>query len=99
MPVLVLHGDNDMALGVELLDGIEAVAPHSTVKVLKNCSHWCVCRLVAGGGREPGSEGCVCAKGRQAADTIPERMGLALVAASAADGLVDQRAVPQGAAD
>lgn len=40
MPVLVLHGDSDVALGVELLDGIEAVAPHSTVKVLKNCSHW-----------------------------------------------------------
>jgi pimeloyl-ACP methyl ester carboxylesterase len=42
MPVLVLHGDSDVALGVELLDGIEAVAPNSTVKVLKNCSHWWV---------------------------------------------------------
>lgn len=40
MPVLVLHGDSDAALGVELLDGIEAAVPHSTVKVLKNCSHW-----------------------------------------------------------
>lgn len=42
MPVLVLHGENDAALGVELLTGIEAAAPHSTVKVLKNCSHWWV---------------------------------------------------------
>ena len=40
MPVLVLHGEGDAALSVKLLDGIEAVAPHSTVKVLKNCSHW-----------------------------------------------------------
>jgi pimeloyl-ACP methyl ester carboxylesterase len=40
MPVLVLHGDSDPALGVELLDGIEAAVPRSTVKVLKNCSHW-----------------------------------------------------------
>jgi len=42
MPVLVLHGEKDAALGVELLTGIEAAAPHSTVKVLKNCSHWWV---------------------------------------------------------
>jgi pimeloyl-ACP methyl ester carboxylesterase len=40
MPVLVLHGDSDGALGVQLLDGIEAAVPHSTVKVLKDCSHW-----------------------------------------------------------
>jgi pimeloyl-ACP methyl ester carboxylesterase len=46
MPVLVLHGDSDVALGVELLDGIEAVAPKATVKVLKNCSHWCVLLLL-----------------------------------------------------
>lgn len=64
--MLVLHGDSDVALGVELLDGIEAVAPHSTVKVLKNCSHWCV---QAGGwgwegtrerGRWGGSPVCLC---------------------------------------
>lgn len=46
MPVLVLHGDSDVALGVELLDGIEAAMPDVTVKVLKNCSHWYVCPCV-----------------------------------------------------
>ncbi|KAF6258120.1 alpha/beta-hydrolase [Scenedesmus sp. NREL 46B-D3] len=40
MPALVLHGDCDVALGEELLDGIEAAVPDVTVKVLKNCSHW-----------------------------------------------------------
>jgi pimeloyl-ACP methyl ester carboxylesterase len=54
MPVLVLHGDSDVALGVELLDGIEAVAPKATVKILKSCSHWCV--LDAGGCSAAGSD-------------------------------------------
>ncbi|WIA08213.1 hypothetical protein OEZ85_007662 [Tetradesmus obliquus] len=40
MPTLVLHGDSDIALGEELLDGIEAAVPDVTVKLLKNCSHW-----------------------------------------------------------
>lgn len=40
MPVLVLHGDSDSALGTQLLDGIEAAVPRGTIKVLQNCSHW-----------------------------------------------------------
>eukprot|EP00878_Enallax_costatus_P025057 GHUV01026778.1.p1 GENE.GHUV01026778.1~~GHUV01026778.1.p1 ORF type:complete len:334 (+),score=82.34 GHUV01026778.1:1021-2022(+) len=40
MPTLVLHGQDDVALGEELLTGIEAAVPQSTVKLFKNCSHW-----------------------------------------------------------
>ncbi|KAF8071236.1 ceeh-2 [Scenedesmus sp. PABB004] len=40
VPVLVLHGERDHALGEELLDGTEAAAPKASVRVLKRCSHW-----------------------------------------------------------
>ena len=40
LPVLVLHGADDPALGVELLNGIEAAAPEAEVHLLSNCSHW-----------------------------------------------------------
>jgi pimeloyl-ACP methyl ester carboxylesterase len=40
LPVLVLHGADDSALGVELLTGIEAAAPEAEVHLLSNCSHW-----------------------------------------------------------
>jgi hypothetical protein len=32
MPTLVLHGDSDIALGEELLDGIEAAVPDVSIK-------------------------------------------------------------------
>lgn len=45
IPALVLHGDRDVALGVKLLDGIEAAfdtqrGGEVEVKLLKDCSHW-----------------------------------------------------------
>ena len=39
-PTLVLWADEDAALGVGLLRGIEEVVPRSEVHVLDNCSHW-----------------------------------------------------------
>jgi pimeloyl-ACP methyl ester carboxylesterase len=41
-PVLLLHGDSDVALGTQLLDGWEAVCPHSQSRayLLGRCSHW-----------------------------------------------------------
>ena len=40
MPVLVLWGDSDSALGTGLLRGIEDVVSRPQVHVLENCSHW-----------------------------------------------------------
>ena len=40
MPVLVLWGDSDTALGTNLLRGIEKVVAQPEVHVLQNCSHW-----------------------------------------------------------
>eukprot|EP00877_Chromochloris_zofingiensis_P006577 jgi/Chrzof1/2172/Cz11g04270.t1 len=40
IPTLVLHADSDPALGPELLNGIEAAVPNSTVYMVDNCSHW-----------------------------------------------------------
>ncbi|KAI8466905.1 MAG: alpha/beta hydrolase fold protein [Monoraphidium minutum] len=45
MPALLLHGDRDVALGVKLLEGSEAVFDEAAggsveVKLLKDCSHW-----------------------------------------------------------
>lgn len=47
MPVLLLCGADDFALGTQLLNGVEAVLPHGAVKVLQNCSHWWVVAGVA----------------------------------------------------
>ena len=37
---LVLWGENDGALGAELLEGMEAYAPRATRVMLPGCSHW-----------------------------------------------------------
>lgn len=39
MPTLVLHGDADVALGVELLDGIDAAVPDVSEREGKACKH------------------------------------------------------------
>ena len=39
-PTLVLHGDQDSALGAKLLTGIEAAVPNVEVILLSPCSHW-----------------------------------------------------------
>jgi epoxide hydrolase 4 len=41
-PVLLFHGDQDVALGTQLLDGWEAVCAHreSRAYLLGRCSHW-----------------------------------------------------------
>lgn len=42
LPVLLLHGDQDVALGTQLMDGWEAVCPdeRSRAYLLGRCSHW-----------------------------------------------------------
>lgn len=40
MPVMVLWGDSDEALGTGLLRGIEEVVAQPEVHVLQDCSHW-----------------------------------------------------------
>lgn len=39
-PTLVLHGDQDSAIGTELLTGMEAAVPNAQVYLLSPCSHW-----------------------------------------------------------
>lgn len=40
MPVLVIWGAGDEALGLELLDGLDRYCHDVTVKILPECSHW-----------------------------------------------------------
>ena len=40
VPVLVLWGEADVALGVETLEGTESFAPHLTRVMLPGVSHW-----------------------------------------------------------
>ena len=40
MPVMVLWGDKDIALSLNLLAGIGSVASRISVHVIPDCSHW-----------------------------------------------------------
>jgi epoxide hydrolase 4 len=40
MPVLLLWGEDDGALGKELTDNTDRYAPKLTLKFIPNCSHW-----------------------------------------------------------
>jgi pimeloyl-ACP methyl ester carboxylesterase len=40
VPVLVVHGADDPALGPQLLNGWEAALPRGEVHMLAPCSHW-----------------------------------------------------------
>ena len=40
MPTLVIWGENDLALDIHLLDGMEQWVPELTVRRLPGISHW-----------------------------------------------------------
>lgn len=40
VPVLIIWGADDGALGPELIKGVEVYAPKLTTRLIQNCSHW-----------------------------------------------------------
>jgi pimeloyl-ACP methyl ester carboxylesterase len=40
VPVLIIWGADDGALGPELIKGVEVYAPQVTTRLIQNCSHW-----------------------------------------------------------